>query len=415
MLLTFPIEKLMNLWKPYNAILRNNKISNVGLLSYIWNDNNHIETNIMLQLYNVIEHFLIENDVNAYTFIKNAFIKYSNGINTSSKKLLYIVNKYFDKYYNTTFDARRIILKDFSKLIRNTSKGAYYREVFYENIDNWNYSIFVINYNVLNPATTPNINSELIPKITMQLLLNRFELPEYEYVNVLTDMRRINEIIPNKCIKIFDNRVYICGKLFGYKISFNIFCENLKINLRSFNKSVIQITENYELNNRILLKRGMIYNAPVILFYLKYSKIESNTFSPIKKLINDTVLNKDNPSSIIQDKHILLVNRIEQTLNINYDNENEVVSINKQYLISGKPAKIFMKILNTYSSTGRLSYERKEFLYDKSITTDRLNPNLSIHFKRLKNVLNKKCPQISINRKQRGLIEFNTSQKISLT
>lgn len=414
MLQSFEFNDLYSFWKDINFI--NLKNRNENILESIWNNNEYLETEIVLSLYNRIEQNLNEKGINAYEFIKDAVCQFTKGMNTSSKKLLYLTNYYFEQFHKSTFDVRRLIIKDLDQIATRYNVGPIYKEIFYESLDDWHHSILLMNYNPNFLDQIENINASLIPLIFIKLLAIRFGCPEYENVRILTDTRSVKEIIKSSKSEVNNNKLLINGKVYGELICLRDYYKKKSLKIDAIELPIMDsflITKNYSVDGINLLRKGVIYSSPVILIDIKYKKMIIETVDSMKLLIEDVTNEEISPFISLNEIHQKLVKRIKNITVLYYDKENEIIIKDKKHIISGKPARILYKMLNELTNSGRNEFERKEFLYDEFITYDKLNPNLSIHFQRLKKALENKCDNITLCKISKGLYKLNVPPNLN--
>lgn len=149
-----------------------------------------------------------------------------------------------------------------------------------------------------------------------------------------------------------------------------------------------------------------------LLIKSNHQLIKNQKSSFLKNIIEHaTSSNKDEWDSL-KEKHNNIIRSIDNTTSISYHVKDASISVNGKHLVKSVPAQIFSKMMKTYMESGRTEFEYREFLRDKSIILDPLNPNLSIRIQRLQSLLSKKLDGVSIERRGQGKVALVLKEEL---
>ena len=247
-----------------------------------------------------------------------------------------------------------------------------------------------------------------------------FGLPEYEHLQLISDVRAIGEIVPGASITR-GNAFSPTGAVKGKKYSFRDFIARRGITIphcdsKSLRAEVVEVLDDYYCpeRKRIVLHKGCIYGAPVYLFQVIYTK--SKLLGPWE-VVSHTLKIMEQEKELenrLKVKHEKFLRQGDSRCAFLYSKQSDSMFLNRKYLTRNVPAKIFRKIIRHYLRDGTTEFERRWLLDDNEIVPDRTNPNLERRFELLIAALKRKCPDCCcFTRPSKGVVKFVPKGKIT--
>lgn len=240
-----------------------------------------------------------------------------------------------------------------------------------------------------------------------------FGAPAFEEVKMISEQRTIDETLSSgHTLHSTDDLLYLNDKPLARKISFKSFLDKWNIDLQIYPvQSMLPVYEmlvdyHCPIQKRVVLHKGSVYGAPVPLLYVRYHKLTN--LEP-HTIVKKTVIHGTTDKSIwreIEKKHRDLIEQMKQLFHFTFESDKDRMMVNDKVLIKGVPARILHLMLKSKIDEGKTVFERREFLYNEDIVTDRYNTGFELRLQRLTAALSRKCPAIRINRIARGAYQL---------
>lgn len=213
----------------------------------------------------------------------------------------------------------------------------------------------------------------------------KFNLPEYEHVNIISDARAIRDIVPGATIVLEKDSSQINGVRVK-KYAFGHFLTRSGLTIPILDESTIsadvfEVLEDYYCpkKKRIILHKGCVYQAPVYLFEVIFARtIGQNIMKALSYAVN--IMEKEKELELsTKILHEEFLKQGDSKCLFRYNKQSDTMTLNGKYFIRSVPAKILRKIIQKYVEQGHdggIEIERKWLLNDSDIVPDRTNPNL---------------------------------------
>ena len=251
----------------------------------------------------------------------------------------------------------------------------------------------------------------------------KFNLPEYEHVNIISDARAINDVVPGAII-VPENALSQMNAVRTKKYSFSLFLTSKGIAIKNLNdaslkKEVFEVLEDYYCpkKKRIILHKGCIYQAPVYLFEIIFAQSTGhNIMKALSYAVN--IMEKEKKLEILtKSLHEEFLRQGDARCAFFYNKQTDTIALNGKHFIRSVPAKILRKRIQKYVEQGHdggIEIERKWLLNDAEIVYDRTNPNLERRFELIAEAFKKKCPECCcFKRPKKGVIRFEPKGQVS--
>lgn len=427
MLLEIPLNKVREFW--LNHPLPNKKEANdPGMVFHkIWQEKDHTSLKYCINVLNDVEPFLLSNGINPVEFITDSFYKINRGMLISAQSLLQWGKPYLSLFF-VEKDLRALILRLLNYFSQRLTSEVFHKVIKHDSEEKWNSATILImqaqpqkilklQRMVYEKKFLP-YDCELWTGMLVQSIPYCMNLPPFEELRMISDCRTVEQIIPDLPVVVKNSSLLINGGSYGKILSFNDFALKVPLDLIKYNipsQPVVVMEKDYYCpeRKRVILHTGCAYGAPVYLYNLRYIRGVKKPDEFMSSIIDEATDNLKSSWAEVHAIHQTMLETVTNEANIIYYNAEESISINGKHLIKFVPAKIFRKMLIAYLSKGQTLFEHREFIRDKEIICDPLNPNLHIRIRRLKDTLNKGFPAISIINEARGRIRFQVGSKIS--
>jgi hypothetical protein len=396
------------------------------LFRNIWQEKKCSSLDYVIEVLNDVEPFFISHNLDTVSFIRKTFLRIHKGMLISAKSILRW-GKPFLSYFYIESDPRPLILRIIDYFSEQLASGIVHKLVQSELDGVYNSATLLVMYSEpIKPMQLqkktfvkdfPPYDCELWTAMLVQSIPLCMQMMPFEQLNMVSDCRTIEQILPGIPIHVEADKVIIDGKDFGTIMSFKSFCDKKGINLTRYKippRQVIQVSHDFFCPNRKrnVLHADCAYSAPVYLYNFKYRKGVKKPEDFMAMIIDDAVGDVCDSWAVVKEIHENLLEQLSFKADIIYFNEEESISINGKHIIKSTPAKIFRKMLVEYVKSGKTVFEHREFIRDESIILDPNNPNLNVRLQRLVKAMEDNFPKIRISRSARGKIVLVTDCKI---
>jgi hypothetical protein len=371
----------------------------------------------VFSILNRLEFYLIEYQIDPCLFVKNTLPSLSNGLIISSERVLLLSNSYLADFFDSK-DLHGTILKVFSNLALSSEiQRETCHRLLHHKIEG-DHGIAIMMYHLFGqpPGSDrfPAYDFELWTGSQIQSVVGFFNVPPFDELNMLADYRLISEIVPDCKIDFRDGRVFLDGQCYAREIPLYQNFHNYQSELKEAGISdciVLLAEKDYfcPLRKRTVIHKGCVYGAPLFLYQLIYNHQFERPPNFLSLVISALQEQRSERWQALRERHDLLVLKALRKLEVEYDCENESISINGVHFISGVPAKILKKILSIYCRTKRVEFQYREFTKDPSIVYDLLNPNFVVRLNRLTKALENGYPELQIQRIAPGRLRLEVS------
>lgn len=427
MLLEMPLSLVREFWARHplpDAVIKNDESYT---LHSIWQAENRNPIEYLVGVFNDVEPFLISHGMDTVDFLRKTLQRVNKGMLISARSILRW-GKPFLSYFYLEKDPRPLILRLIDFFTAKLAPGTVHKLVKHESGDTVNKATILVMYS--RPMESfrlhtksfyrefPSYDCELWTGMLVQAIPSCMNMPVFEELFMLSDCRKIEEILPDSHITMQDEKLLIDGEVYGNIINFTDFWEKKALFLHKYripDKKVVTITRDYfcPIRKRIIIHANCVYNAPVYLYGFRYHKDVTKPENFMSTIIDEATGKLSDSWSRAREIHETLLEKISLKADITYFNNEQSISINGNHLVKFVPAKILRKMIVTYLNEGRTLFEHREFIRDEQIIFDSINPNLNIRLQRLEKVLKENFPEISISREERGKIRLHVDCKAS--
>ncbi len=374
----------------------------------------------VFSILNQLEYFLIKQNLNPVDFIQNTLPSLSKGLIISSERVLLLSNSYLSEFFDSK-DLHGTILKVFSNLaLSNEIQRETCHRLLCHKIEG-DHGIAIMMYSFLEQPKDsqrfPPYDFELWTGSQIQSVVGFFSLPPFDQLNMLADYRLISDIVPDHQVQYKDGKLFLDGKYCGREVTLyeKFFLQRSElIDAGISDCTVLLAEENYfcPLRNRIVIHKDCVYGAPLYLYQLVYNHKFERPPNFLSIVISALQEQRSELWLTLRQRHEFLVSKALRCLNVEYNSEDESISINGVHFISGVPAKILKKILSINCKTERTEFQYREFTKDMSIVNDPLNPNFVVRLTRLTKALENEYPEMRISKIAPGRIRLELSCRI---
>ena len=371
-----------------------------------------VPTEYVMRVLLALEPFLLKNDCTLDVFVERLYsAKFLGGNLVPYSKIARMWSPFFGKIPKR-MDFRHGFLRVIQWTCRITSRSCRIDIVKQKKTGDSFQDVLLFTLDNTFSKTLPPFDCDIWIGYRVKTQPVVIGLSEYESVKSLCDARPISEIVPESAV-CYQNETVEIGGLIGLRFTFREYLEKNEINLKKYqiglDSEVVEMQDDYfcPIRKRVVLHKGCAYGAPVHLFQIDYSKSKSR--GSAGKIASFTMKMVEREQSLlrhIDSLHSEFLKQIHPAFAFHFSVNEQMMFVNGRYLTRNVPAKILSKILQEYSQHGTVEFERKIFLTDEDIVSDRKNPNLERRFELLKSALTAKCPSVSFERPQRGIIRF---------
>lgn len=426
MLLEMPISQVKEFWLRHPIPALSSADDESLLFKSIWQEKKRNTLEYLVNVINDVEPFFSSQGLDTVSFIKKTFHRINKGMLISAKSILRW-GKPFLSYFYLEKDLRPLILRLLDYFTEQLASGLVHTLVKHESDGAWHTATILVMYSQAITSLRlqkkmferdfPGYDCELWTGMLVQSTPYCVNMPPFEELNMVSDCRTIQQIVPDAEVSIKNNRLLIDGASFGEIATFHAFCEKKKLTVTKYkipSREIVLINQDYVCPNRkrAVLHAGCAYGAPVYLYSFKYKKGEKPQ-DFMSAIIDEATEELSDSWSLVQEIHETLIESLTLKADIVYTVKEESITINGNNITKFTPAKILRKMLLAYLKNGQTLFDHKEFIRDEQIIYDPLNPNLNVRLQRLIKALSDNFPRISISREIRGKIRLTVDCKIS--
>lgn len=370
---------------------------------FLWKNQYFLPTSSYIKLLETIEPFLNENGINLNDFSNMMLYEIGKGTPFSPYEFLNIARIQIDSFYLSDFDPRTFLIKNIDKLSAFVAPFTPHFLVKLETSENKNNAIIALALDKFNGKIGSFDCYTWIAQLIKSSPIS-FGYPEFENLQILSDCRKIKDILTDIDFRLDFDGLFIKDKKYGEIKNFHDILENKKINLPDIpNCKVVWIESDYfcSKRNRIILHEGCAYEANIYLYKLLYEPINFKNRIVFEKLIDEFV-NENSIWNTLENKHKALQKLLSTPLHFSFNKKDQIITVNTKYLMKGVPAKIFAQILYQHCEFGKTEFYIKDFIKNSDFITEPSNPNFAIRLQRILQALQKHCPGVTFSRLERG-------------
>jgi hypothetical protein len=367
----------------------------------------------LITLFTRTENYCVEQNIPLETFRdKMILVKAEAFCMTNAPDALHFIEPFFHQVFqepNLYHFAFKVISKIHTTQIPESSyklinhevdetKGMGTMQLLYdrENLQKYAYDITIWKSFIIKNATA---------------FIN---IPPFNSVTVKSETRTIETILEHCEYTIQDGILTIGEQKMGTQMLFSEFIESNSHYKDAFSPdgwSGFLVEEDFysEKQQRLLLRKGCFYNAPVVLMDISYTLQEQTTERILKNITKSMqpIDTSENEQYLhFFEKHNEFIESVNGNLEIVYHSEQNKILINGNYFSKNFPATLLYYLCREYTERNRTNFLYKDIVMDPLFYIDTKKPNLTVRIKRLKEKLSEEFPQLNITHSGRGEFTF---------
>lgn len=388
----------------------------------LWESRGRTPLESLAKTFRSLECCLLERNLSPVEFVRENFGRINHGSIVPAKTLLVWMRPFLELYFSRN-DIRRTILRTLHTTTGRLAEGLGQDTVRHDTDKEWASAVMLLlstkpvqSFRLYTPQFArplPPYDPELWTATVIQEMPRCLDLPPFEEVTTLSDPRPVAMVIDGLGSKEPANDVPAVRTM-----DFEEFCAQAGLDLSTYRIPPTQIEvvdRDYRCprRDRVVLRTGCAYGAPVVLYRLHYRLLKERPAQFLSSITREIADEGNSVWAEVEQHHQALLDRVTFTAAFVYHRRLESISINGKHFVKYVPAKILRRIVAEHVEQGRTEFEHREFTHDPSIITDSSAPNLVVRLRRISEQLQRHCPQVVITRAGRGIIGFEPSCKVT--
>lgn len=417
MLAELKLEHIKEFFDGVPMVMGGRPIVGADLFNLLWNEKGHIPMDWNYGAIHPLEPFLIERGYDALGFFRKMLHRNNRATYMPGKVLLSWFYPVMDKFFDR-FDPREMVLHMITVYTENYVEGTLHKRIKKVVEGEWmrSYMLFIGHksfrkYYVFNFDFIVGEQIRAFPKM--------MDLPEFEELSYLNDCERIEDVLWSGEFQKDGEGLRWNGRRIAVPDRYHAFMERGGFDIRKYNMpdpEVMVATEDIHCptRNRQVIYKGCAYGAPAYVTIIKHRKNTSEERKILQHMLRDTMEEDELFTPEVIRLHEELVRSLKKKLVFAYFQADESITLNGDHLIKGVPAKILRNILVAHVREGKTEFEYREFKRDFEIGMGQKNSNFEVRFYRLIEKLDEKCPDIRIEKGDRGKFSLIAGCKVLL-
>jgi hypothetical protein len=415
LLLNYQIEDVWQFWK-HNLPESGNGLCETGraFLNTILQSNKSLPINYVMKVLSAVESFLVNREESSGDFARKLFWNMANAGHGNFGKTVHFWRSTLKNYGLPNVDLRYELFKSSDRTCRFICRNFHFEIVKESNDSSIFKAVFLFALKTHRGLFSPSFDCAQWIGARVKTMPLMFGLPEYDQVQIISDVRHPHEIVPEVTpITMEHPRPSMLG-VKGKECSFRDFVNRIGLtrlhaNVPAIQTEVVEVLEDYYCpkKKRIVLHKGCVYGAPVYLFKVTYAESRSqNPWDALAHILKITAKEKEIEirTNVLHEKFLM---QGDPSCAFLYDKRISYMFLNGKHLTRNIPAKILRKIIRQYLQDGTTEFERRWLLEDSDIVQDRTNPNLERRFRLLFGAFEHKCRHCCcFTRPTKGIIRF---------
>jgi len=411
MLHELPLEDVKEFWTGLPLIVRGHKLPLEDQLRHIWNDHETTSFGYVTSALNSLDPFLVSKRLLAPEFVDRLLTGLNKGaiINVSS------VLKYFSPFLKFLFhtdDLRYFTLKNVMPFVlEKVIPSVYCSVVKHEKKGVDNATVMALALDKTFRLRTQPYDAGLFIARPIQVGPVRIGLPPFEEVRIISDVRPLDSVLARTEWTMKGDRFVVRGNDFGFKTTFSDFCLRHGLScdgLKVPDARVVEMTSDYlcPVRGRPVLFKGCIYGAPLYLIRLRYQSKMKPSDNFLVPIIAESLAGSDDAWRRAEDLHSRLIADLGRRIILTYRKSDGTMFANGRRLARSAPALILRSIVKRYGETGITEFSNSDFTLDADVRESFPADNFSLRLQRLTRILEKKLPEITLAKTDRGRFEL---------
>ncbi len=419
----YPLKDVFEFWQKNLPDLETEPSTIQDFFDSILINNQKLPVYYVMKVLSAMEAFLIGKGDGSKEFARTLYSDMSNAGYGDNNKLIGFWIPSLKKINSLQIDTKYVIMRGCPKACRYVCHN-FHLQILKESKGNGTYRhIFLFALKKNFQLLSPPFDCDLWIGQRVKMLPVLFGLPEYEQVDIISDVRSIEDISPGIQVIRENDRSQV-GAVKAREYSFGEFLALKdvtlpRLDLKSLKAIVVEVLDDYYCpkRKRIILHKGCVYSAPVYLFQVTYPESKyQNAWDMVANTMK--IMNKEKVSlNRLRTLHEEFLRQADSKCIFLYDKQTDTITLNGKYFIRNVPAKILAKMIKHYVECGchgSIEIERKSLLNDPEIVPDRNNPNLERRFKLIAEAFRKKCPGCCcFSRPSKGVIKLEPKSQIT--
>lgn len=410
MLHNMELSKAREFWNSQWSCAKDTFPSKSDFYFKLWQVQTRFDFQTVVKFSKNLESFVSRQGTDIAGLIHDAF-HYGRSLTESARFLLHQCAPILQNLF-TAEDTRKQILYSVGHLTLKFTSGIHNILLDHTTGDDMHETRFLLSYP--EEANCPDFNSELWIVLLVKYLPTLFSLDPYEDHFMVSDCRKIKEIVPQA--QIVNDTLIINGEVFGRVNYFYDFCKKKSVLFKVLehkipDSPVIELRKDYTCpqTGRIILHKGCAYEAPTPIYGFRYKPQKGKQSHNLGAFIETATADGTALDTEVSHRHTLMIKTLKEKVDVKFFKTDESISVNGKHLVKCVPAKILRHIIASYLQSGQTDFEYKEIIKTRDIIMDYTNPNIAIRLKRLSLMLKNNFPQLSIIMNGRGRFKITVN------
>jgi hypothetical protein len=283
----------------------------------------------------------------------------------------------------------------------------------------WSTALIMLAMDGRDGLGAPPVDTELFVALPIQMAPLPTGLPAFEEVTAVADPRPAGVVAAPATGEVRNGRLLVDGDIHGEEVGFHDLCARYDFDpcpLGIPDRPVVVVTSDYVCGRRkrAVLREGCAYGAPVSLVKVRYRTHTERPSNPLSKIIRELTDGHSPRWKEAEQRHLSLLEELRGRHVFVYRSAKGTISVDDRHLASKVPAKILRNVLRAHLADGRTRFEHRQFVDDPEIVSDPSNPNFALRLGRLIEILERKLPDVVLERTGRGRFRLRTNRRIEL-
>ncbi len=387
MLQLFPREWILEFWEAHPIVYPDKILIGAELLHFLWHCEGKIPLRWNYYVVNDLEPFLISKGVSPNKFIEKLLYRNNAATYFPGKEILAWFYPLMQKAFNAT-DTHDMVFDLISVCTEKYLPGHIHRRV--KKVEG---KKSVQSYLVYIPDKTFthafNFNFDFVVGPQILKAPKILGLAPFAQLQYLSDIRSINNILPDHSVRVKGQQLWINGECYGHKIAFTDFLKSHELSLAKYKipaAQVILMEKDFfcPLRQRILLHAQCVYSAPIYMTCVKHQKVQLKNGLFLKHLVEDAAQHEKIFAGALMRKHQNLISQLEANIVFIYRPQEVQLILNGKIFLKTVSAKILRNILIELIHKGKKEFEYRSFKKDQNLLAGQKKPNFEIRLYRLK-------------------------------
>ncbi|MGA2508134.1 MAG: hypothetical protein ABSF80_11740 [Chitinispirillaceae bacterium] len=423
MLFEFSPAEMREFWDQHPLSIEGRILKGEALFRYLWDDNGYVPVAYMAELWRNIESFFVQKGRNFLEIYRNALLSMGSGIGFEARFTLWIFRNLL-KYFFGNGDFYKGLFRAVPAANRQVAPGLYLGPAGFADAGNGRNSALMISApDETFSKNIPPHDVEFHLAQIAQLAPIRFGFPPCERYEVKADLRPATEIIDPSLNPRTENGIfYIQEEPFGREIMFFDYMKERKYGfgpLKPPDSRVVLVDKDFycPARKRIVLVKGAVYGAPVFLYTVIYrpKPMRMSPEAMLSSLSDDIMHSTRSRWAEAERRYQELLRSFTMPIKAEYRSGREEIFVSGRFITSGAQAKMLRRMFRAFAEEGRTRFERREFVSDEEVISDRLNPSFSLRLRRIIEALDKAGCGVRIEKSGRGKIQLHSDASIDIT